>query len=130
MNNPNKKLFMKLLISTALSATLLMTGFELIKQLLHEDITLWQSHAVTIAFTTLVVVSLTYLALVKHHSLLKILSGFIPICAWCKKIRDEKGDWISFEAYIGKRSSAEFTHGVCPECANRLLEEMKSTDET
>ncbi|MDH4232403.1 MAG: PAS domain-containing protein [Nitrospirota bacterium] len=47
----------------------------------------------------------------------KLLSGFIPICASCKKIRDDKGYWNQIEAYIRDHSEAEFSHGICPECA-------------
>ncbi len=47
----------------------------------------------------------------------KSLRGLIPICAWCgKRIRDEKGNWKRVEEYIRERSTAEFTHGMCPEC--------------
>jgi len=45
------------------------------------------------------------------------LRGFLPICSFCKKIRDGEGSWQPLERYIGERSEAEFTHGVCPECA-------------
>lgn len=48
----------------------------------------------------------------------KLLSGFLPICASCKKIRDDKGYWNQIESYIRDRSEAEFSHGICPECAN------------
>ncbi len=44
------------------------------------------------------------------------LSGLIPICSSCKKIRDDKGYWNQVEAYIQKRFDAKFTHGLCPEC--------------
>lgn len=54
----------------------------------------------------------------------KILSGLLPICASCKKIRDEKGAWNSLERYISERSDAEFTHSICPECEERLYPEM------
>ena len=47
----------------------------------------------------------------------KQLSGLLPICATCKKIRDEQGIWSLMEAYISARSEAGFTHGICPECA-------------
>lgn len=51
------------------------------------------------------------------------LRGLLPICAWCKKIRDEEheGSWVSVEQYLTQRTSAEFTHGICPECAERHL---------
>jgi len=50
----------------------------------------------------------------------KILSGLIPICAACKKVRDDQGFWQAVEEYIEKRSVAQFTHGICPECINEL----------
>ncbi len=51
---------------------------------------------------------------------IKTLSGLLPICASCKKIRNDKGYWQQIENYIEERSEAEFTHGVCPDCAKRL----------
>jgi len=56
-------------------------------------------------------------------SQVKTLSGLIPICASCKKIRDHKGDWQRIEEYIEERTNAEFTHGLCPECFDKLLKE-------
>jgi hypothetical protein len=47
---------------------------------------------------------------------LKRLEGILPICAYCKKIRDEKNEWQVLEAYIEDRSKAEFSHGICPDC--------------
>lgn len=49
----------------------------------------------------------------------KTLSGLLPICAHCKKIRDDKGYWTHLESFIQERSSAQFSHGICPECAQR-----------
>jgi len=51
---------------------------------------------------------------------IKTLSGLLPICTACKKIRDEHGHWKRLELYISEHSQAEFTHGLCPECAHRL----------
>lgn len=51
---------------------------------------------------------------------IKTLSGLIPICASCKKIRDDRGYWKQVEAYIQEHTEAEFSHGICPECAKRL----------
>jgi len=56
-------------------------------------------------------------------SKIKTLSGLIPICAWCKKIRDDKGYWQTVEQYIGEHSQAEFTHGMCPECQKKYIPE-------
>lgn len=50
----------------------------------------------------------------------KTLSGLIPICSSCKKIRDDKGFWNQVEAYVEDHSEAEFSHGFCPECMNKL----------
>jgi hypothetical protein len=47
----------------------------------------------------------------------KTLTGVLPICASCKKIKDENGNWQQIEAYIRERSKVEFSHGMCPECA-------------
>lgn len=52
----------------------------------------------------------------------KTLSGLLPICAWCKKIRDDKGYWNHVEAYIAQHTQADFTHGICPECAKAELQ--------
>ena len=51
----------------------------------------------------------------------KTLSGWIPICASCKKIRDEKGHWQRVEEYVEKHTTAHFTHGLCQECVDKLL---------
>lgn len=54
----------------------------------------------------------------------KKLSGFLPICASCKKIRDDKGYWRQVEEYIREHSEAEFSHSICPECAKRLYPDI------
>jgi hypothetical protein len=51
---------------------------------------------------------------------IKTLHGILPICASCKKIRDDKGYWNQIEAYISAHSQAEFSHSLCKECAKRL----------
>lgn len=53
-------------------------------------------------------------------STVQTLSGLLPICSSCKKIRDDQGYWNQIERYISKHSTAEFTHGLCPECAKKL----------
>lgn len=55
----------------------------------------------------------------------KILSGFIPICASCKNIRDEDGTWQPVETYVQKRTEAKFSHGICPECMKKLYPYLK-----
>ena len=51
---------------------------------------------------------------------IKTLSGLLPICAWCKRIRDDKGYWSQVEAYIHAHTDAGFTHGICPDCFKKL----------
>lgn len=51
---------------------------------------------------------------------IKILKGLLPICASCKKIRDDKGYWKKIEIYIQEHSEADFSHGICPDCATRF----------
>ncbi len=54
----------------------------------------------------------------------KRLSGFLPICASCKKIRDDKGYWNQIEEYIRDHSEADFSHGICPDCVRTLYPEF------
>lgn len=56
---------------------------------------------------------------------IKTLKGFIPICASCKKIRDDDGYWNQLEAYISKHTDAVFSHGLCPDCAEQYRAEMR-----
>jgi hypothetical protein len=51
---------------------------------------------------------------------IKTLKGILPICASCKKIRDDKGYWNQIESYLRDHTEAEFSHGICPECAKKL----------
>ena len=55
---------------------------------------------------------------------IKTLRSFLPICAECKKIRDDKGYWTKIETYISQHSGAEFSHGLCPECAGKLYPDV------
>jgi DNA-binding response OmpR family regulator len=56
---------------------------------------------------------------------IKTLKGRIPICATCKKIRDDEGYWNQLETYISEHTDAVFTHGICPECLEQARAEMK-----
>lgn len=56
---------------------------------------------------------------------IKTLQGIIPICASCKKIRDDRGAWNQLEAYICEHTDAAFSHGLCPDCAERFREEAR-----
>jgi len=52
------------------------------------------------------------------------LRGLLPICASCKKIRDDKGYWNQIEVYISEHTEADFSHGICPDCAKDLYGEI------
>jgi len=83
-------------------------------------------------FDTRVMQTTIEMALYKHHmeqerrlllhqlqealANIKTLQGLLPICAACKKIRDDQGYWHQVEEYIGQHSAAQFTHGICPDC--------------
>lgn len=63
-------------------------------------------------------------ALLAALAKVKLLSGLLPICASCKKIRDDEGYWHQVEVYIQNHSEADFSHGVCPDCIQRLYPEL------
>lgn len=56
----------------------------------------------------------------------KKLSGLLPICSNCKKVRDDEGYWEQIEEYISKHSEADFSHGYCPDCANKERKDLQS----
>lgn len=55
---------------------------------------------------------------------IKVLRGIVPICSYCKKIRDDSGYWNQLEAYLRDHSEAEFSHGICPDCVRRHFPDM------
>lgn len=57
---------------------------------------------------------------------IKTLRGLLPICAYCKKIRNDQGYWEQVETYIKSHSLADFTHGICPDCMKKLENELNS----
>lgn len=59
------------------------------------------------------------LELAQSSARVRKLEGMLPICMHCKRIRDAHAHWEPLEVYIGARSEAEFTHGICPECLDR-----------
>jgi hypothetical protein len=66
-------------------------------------------------------------ALAEAQATVRVLSGLLPICAWCKKIRNDDGTWQQLEVYIRSHSQAEFTHGACEECSAHVLSEQQFT---
>jgi hypothetical protein len=59
----------------------------------------------------------------------KTLRGLLPICSYCKNIRTDKGAWQKVEDYVQDRSDAEFSHGICPDCANKYYPDLHIYDE-
>ena len=62
------------------------------------------------------------------YNKVKTLSGLLPICANCKKIRDDKGYWHTVEVYVRDHSNAEFSHGICPDCLTELYPEFRDEE--
>ena len=54
---------------------------------------------------------------------IKTLSGLLPVCAWCQKVRDDQGYWDQIESYVAAHSDATFTHCICPDCHQRFLQD-------
>ena len=65
------------------------------------------------------------LELKKALTEIKTLKGFIPICASCKKIRDDEGYWKQLETYISEHTDAMFSHSICPECLEKFRSDIK-----
>jgi len=63
-------------------------------------------------------------ALAQAVSEIRSLSGLLPICSWCKKVRDDKGYWNQIESYIQAHSEVDFSHSICPECAKEHFPEL------
>jgi len=62
-----------------------------------------------------------------QNALAKVLSGYLPICAICKKIRDENNEWRLVESYVRDHSELVFSHGICPECVEKFCKEGSSS---
>ena len=123
----------RLIVVVAVLASILTIGPLLNKPLIEE---MWKV-AANRALALLTVWICCYLGLVRQtmeekrtHALrerekaleeVRMLRGFLPICASCKRIRDYQGSWTMIEKYISEHSEAEFSHGLCPDCTKRLF---------
>ena len=56
---------------------------------------------------------------------IRTLKGIIPICSYCRRIRDEEGAWDKLEEYLARHSNAEFSHGICPDCYVDVMEKIE-----
>ena len=72
----------------------------------------------------------TAVSLKRVLSEVKVLETFLPICAECKKIRNDKGEWQKLEVYIGQHAGTQFSHGYCPDCFHKAMETMETSSET
>ena len=70
-----------------------------------------------------IVVLIEIVIMKKLFTRIKILEGFLPICAHCKKIR-EKNNWVQMEAYITEHSLSKFSHSICPDCRKELYPDL------
>ncbi len=156
------------LAKITLATLVIMTIYEAAKQVVYPQVTLWQSHFITVVFAALAAPTVAYFALRKIEKLrqqavresaerlaaeqasrraedelrrlnaelqvrnqelqealaaVKTLSGLLPICASCKNVRDDQGYWHQVEVYIRDHSDVEFSHSICPTCAEKLYPE-------
>jgi hypothetical protein len=127
-----------------------MTLYEALKQIIHPDISIWQSHIVTIIFSAVCATTAAFFILKKQIDLnsklnsknlenerlsrelkktvtqleaaltrIKPLTGLLPICSACNKIRDDNGYWKQMESYIRDHSDVDFSRSICPGCARK-----------
>jgi phosphoserine phosphatase RsbU/P len=59
--------------------------------------------------------------ILNYATQVQTLESFIPLCSYCKKVRDDKNYWSQIESYINERTGSQFSHGVCPDCYDRVL---------
>ena len=59
--------------------------------------------------------------ILKFTTQVQQLEAFLPICSYCKKVRDDHNYWTQIEAYINQRTGSEFSHSICPDCYNRII---------
>jgi Tfp pilus assembly protein PilN len=128
-----------------------MIVYEVIKQSVWSNLSLWESHLITIAFSAICSVLAAYfvaerqqrmlnelearnadnerLRMEVEHTLSRLqetritldtLTSLLPMCAWCKSIRDDDGNWSSIEHYMTTKTQTKLTHGICPQCEERL----------
>jgi hypothetical protein len=78
----------------------------------------WALEAVDTAVDIVVMLALVRIIdyIARQRREIHVLEGMLPICGFCKRIRDESGGWLQLERYIGERSEARFTHTFCPDC--------------
>ncbi len=99
---------------------------KVIPKLIHRSFP-WSPTAVAGAMDSIWVLCLMFLALfiqIKYVQKIRLLEGMLSVCANCKKIRDGKDYWSPIEEYIHKRSHADFSHTICPDCGVKLYGDL------
>lgn len=106
--------------ATALAITLPLVHTALLATVWHQPWSTATLAATAIRGAVVVAMALWFARLAEHERALRrhvrTLEGLLPICAFCKRIRNEAGAWERLETYIAKRSAAQFSHGFCPSC--------------
>lgn len=109
-------------LSLAVAVPLVRIAFLLLPQSRPDEVTALVLEAV-LRGVVVVFVALWFARLAELERNLQlrvnVLEGLLPICSFCKSIRNEAGEWERLETYISRRSDAQFSHGVCPSCGNR-----------
>lgn len=107
---------------TAVALGLIIPVAQLVFMVLErQPVHLWTLIAITTFRGTVIIVMAMWFARLSEHERaldaeVQTLHGLLPICSFCKSIRNELGDWEHLERYISKRSETQFSHGICPSC--------------
>jgi len=132
METPGKRFVSKRVIIYEIAAFLFLTVFIWLDEILDIPHLLlgaestainWRESILESVIVFIVGVTIIFIT-ARLFQRMKYLEGVLPICASCKKIRDEKNCWHQIEAYVRDRSEAEFSHSLCPECAKKLYPEF------
>jgi PAS domain-containing protein len=89
----------------------------------------WAAFNITELHNTLTEKEALIVELKEAISEIKVLRGILPICSYCKKIRDDKGYWNQVESYIHRHTGVEFSHGICKDCADKYYRDMNLFDD-
>ena len=132
METPGKRFVSKRVIIYEITAFLFLTVFIWLDEILDIPHLLlgaestainWRESILESVIVSIVGVTIIFIT-ARLFQRMKYLEGVLPICASCKKIRDEKNCWHQIEVYVRDRSEAEFSHGLCPECAKKIYPEF------
>lgn len=124
-------------VGAALCVTALWNGVQahVSRELAFSLVRFWDICIGLVSFCTLAVVVARFKLLLLREAQMarqlqealehvRTLEGLLPICAWCKRVRAEEGNWQHIETYVATHSNATWTHGICPECQMRMKTEV------